>query len=51
MAINKQEHAQWSSSFGFVLAAVGSAVGLGKKTLGNLQKNLTFGVLSWTKKG
>ena len=29
MAINKQEHAQWSSSFGFVLAAVGSAVGLG----------------------
>ena len=29
MAMNKQEHAQWSSSFGFVLAAVGSAVGLG----------------------
>ena len=29
MAIDKQEHAQWSSSFGFVLAAVGSAVGLG----------------------
>ena len=29
MAINKKEHAQWSSSFGFVLAAVGSAVGLG----------------------
>ncbi|AAZ19373.1 sodium-dependent transporter, NSS family [Psychrobacter arcticus 273-4] len=29
MAINKQDHAQWSSSFGFVLAAVGSAVGLG----------------------
>lgn len=29
MAINKQEHAQWSSSFGFILAAVGSAVGLG----------------------
>ena len=29
MAINKQEHAQWSSSLGFVLAAVGSAVGLG----------------------
>lgn len=29
MANNKQEHAQWSSSFGFVLAAVGSAVGLG----------------------
>lgn len=29
MAINKQEHAQWSSSFGFVLVAVGSAVGLG----------------------
>ncbi|WP_226940995.1 MULTISPECIES: hypothetical protein [Psychrobacter] len=27
--MNKQEHAQWSSSFGFVLAAVGSAVGLG----------------------
>ncbi|WP_230661464.1 sodium-dependent transporter [Psychrobacter sp. I-STPA10] len=26
---NKQDHAQWSSSFGFVLAAVGSAVGLG----------------------
>ena len=29
MAINKQDHAQWSSSFGFTLAAVGSAVGLG----------------------
>jgi NSS family neurotransmitter:Na+ symporter len=29
MTINKQEHSQWSSSFGFVLAAVGSAVGLG----------------------
>lgn len=29
MAINKKEHAQWSSSFGFILAAVGSAVGLG----------------------
>ena len=29
MAMNKQGHAQWSSSFGFVLAAVGSAVGLG----------------------
>lgn len=29
MAINKKQHAQWSSSFGFVLAAVGSAVGLG----------------------
>ena len=26
---NKQNHAQWTSSFGFVLAAVGSAVGLG----------------------
>ena len=29
MTINKQEHAQWSSGFGFTLAAVGSAVGLG----------------------
>lgn len=29
MATNKKEHAQWGSSFGFVLAAVGSALGLG----------------------
>ncbi|WP_227430749.1 sodium-dependent transporter [Psychrobacter sp. I-STPA6b] len=29
MTTKKQGHAQWSSSFGFVLAAVGSAVGLG----------------------
>ncbi|WP_131669556.1 sodium-dependent transporter [Psychrobacter pygoscelis] len=29
MSIKKHDHAQWSSSFGFVLAAVGSAVGLG----------------------
>lgn len=29
MSTNKQTHAQWSSSFGFILAAVGSAVGLG----------------------
>ncbi|CAM4096626.1 sodium-dependent transporter [Psychrobacter arenosus] len=29
MSTHKQDHAQWSSSFGFVLAAVGSAVGLG----------------------
>jgi len=29
MSTQKQDHAQWSSSFGFVLAAVGSAVGLG----------------------
>ena len=29
MAINKKDHAQWSSGFGFTLAAVGSAVGLG----------------------
>lgn len=29
MSTKKHDHAQWSSSFGFVLAAVGSAVGLG----------------------
>lgn len=29
MSIKKHDHAQWGSSFGFVLAAVGSAVGLG----------------------
>lgn len=29
MATKKHTHSQWSSSFGFILAAVGSAVGLG----------------------